>query len=87
MKIVECVRCGSKEMFEDGGYVVCAYCQSRFSPQPGDRTLPSPTLIGVQADVQALLQKCLDDPSNRRRYANLILDIDPTNPDAARYLR
>ena len=45
------------------------------------------TSVGVLDDVQRLLQKCEDDPSNRRRYASLILDIDPTNPKAQGYLR
>lgn len=86
MKLVECTRCGSKELFVEGGYVVCAYCQSRFSPQAGD--LPSrETVIGLDSDIQVLLQKCKDDPANRRRYASLILDIDPTNSEAGKYLR
>lgn len=86
MKSVECTRCGSKELLEEGGYVVCAYCQSRFMPQADD--LPHRgTVIDVQADIQALLQKCMDDPANRRRYASLILDIDPTNREATKYLR
>lgn len=86
MKLVKCIRCGSKELFEEGGYVVCAYCQSQFAPQAGD--LPAKeTLIGIDSDIQTLLQKCKDDPANRRRYASLILDIDPTNYEAATYLR
>lgn len=85
MKLVMCTRCASKELFEENGYVVCAYCQSRFSPQADD--LPRrETLVGVHSDVQVLLKKCKDDPSNRRRYASLILDIDPTNREAAEYL-
>ena len=86
MKLVECTRCGSKELFEENGYVVCAYCQSRFAPQADD--VPQrDTVIGVQSDIQVLLQKCKDDPANRRRYASLILDIDPTNHEATEYLR
>ena len=45
------------------------------------------TVIGVDSDIQMLLEKCKQDPANRRRYANLILDIDPTNREAAAYLR
>jgi hypothetical protein len=86
MKLVKCSRCGSKELFEEEGYVVCAYCQSRFSPQEGE--LPQRTsVIGVLSDIEVLLQKCKDDPVNRRRYASLILDIDPTNHEAMNYLR
>ena len=85
MKLMQCTRCGSKELTLEDGYAVCAYCQSRFAPQAGD--LPAKvTHIGLDMDIRALLQKCMDDPSNRRRYASLILDLDPTNRDAAKYL-
>ena len=85
MKLVRCTRCGSKELFEEDGYVVCAYCQSRFVPQADD-ILQKETVIGVHSDILVLLQKCQDDPANRRRYAGLILDIDPTNQAAREYL-
>lgn len=86
MRLVVCTRCGSRELLEEGGYVVCAYCRSRFAPQADD--LPrKQTVIGLDSDIQVLLQKCKDDPANRRRYASLILDIDPTNQEATNYLR
>ncbi len=85
MKIIECSRCGSKELFEEDGYVVCAYCQSRFTPQAEDKP-PVNTAIQLGSDVEALLRKCREDPRNRVRYANLILDIDPTNKEAISYL-
>ncbi len=85
MKLVRCTRCGSRELLEDGGYVVCAYCRSRFVPQVDD-VLQKETVIGVHSDILVLLQKCQDDPVNRRLYAGLILDMDPTNPVARDYL-
>jgi hypothetical protein len=86
MRLVVCTRCGSRELLEEGGYVVCVYCQSRFAPQADD--LPrKETFIGLHSDIQVLLQKCKDDPANRRRYASLILDIDPSNEEATKYLR
>lgn len=85
MKLVACVRCGSKELFEESGYIVCAYCQSRFAPQVDDLAAKE-TVINFHSDIQRLLQKCRDDPVNRRRYANLILDIDPANQEAKKYL-
>lgn len=96
MKAITCTQCGSNELFDDGAYVVCAYCRSRFARPAGERpagerpageATARNTVVSLQADVQALLQKCRDDPANRRRYANLVLDIDPTNPEAAAYLR
>lgn len=85
MKLVQCTRCASKELYEDGGYVVCAYCQSRFVPQSDD-VLQKETVIGLNSDILVLLQKCQDDPVNSRRYAGLILDMDPTNQAARKYL-
>ena len=70
---------------DDDGYVVCAYCRSRFVPQAAD-VLQKETVIGLQSDILVLLEKCQDDPANRRRYASLILDLDPTNQAAKDYL-
>lgn len=86
MKVAECKRCGSKELIEKDGFLICVYCQSRYLPQEGDIPKPA-TEINISSDIQDLLQKCRDDPNNSRRYANLILDIDPTNNEAKRYLK
>ena len=86
MKLVECTRCGSKELYEENGLVKCAYCQSQFVPQPDDARAKS-TVIGVHSDIRNLLEKCRTDPANSRRYASLVLDLDPTNPEALAYLR
>lgn len=85
MKSVECKRCGSEELIKDDGYVICAYCQSRFMLEIDDHPRKG-TVIDVQSDIQALLKKCIEEPANRRRYASLILDIDPSNTDAIKYL-
>ena len=42
--------------------------------------------ISLQSDIELLLDKCRRDPRNARKYANLILDIDPGNKDALQYL-
>lgn len=85
MKLISCTGCGSRDLFEEGGFVVCSYCQSRFVPQP-DEVLQKQTVISVLSDVELLLEKCENDPVNRRRYAALVLDIDPTNQAARQYL-
>jgi len=86
MKLVECAKCGSNELFEENGYVVCAYCRLKFVPSNGD--LPKAgAAITVYDDIRKLLEKCSNEPSNRIRYANLILDLDPTNIEAKQYLR
>ena len=85
MKLVSCTRCSSKDLFEEDGYVVCSYCRSRFVPHADD-LLTKETVIGLHSDIESLLQKCEDDPANRGRYAALVLDIDPTNQAARKYL-
>ncbi len=86
MKLIECARCGSGELFEEAGYAVCAYCRSRYALQSGE--IPSrETVVDLLLDVHVLLQKCETDPTNSYRYASLILDIDPTNQNAMKYLR
>lgn len=82
MNLLECSRCGSNELVEENSVVICIYCQSRFVPEANDL----PVVIDIQSDIISLLRKCIDDPKNRRRYANLILDIDPSNTDALKYL-
>lgn len=85
MRLLECAHCGSKELIEKGGFLVCSYCKSRYVLEADD-TSAKDTEIGLAADVKALLKKCKDDPANRRRYANLVLDIDPSNREARQYL-
>lgn len=86
MKLVECSNCGSNELFEENGFAVCAFCRLKFVPGAGDRP-NSGAAISVYDDIQELLGKCRSDPANRRRYANLILDLDPTNFEAAQFLQ
>ena len=86
MKLVKCTKCGSNELFEESGYVVCVYCRLKFVPSTGDRP-KSESTISVYQDIHELLEKCRSDSSNSRRYANLILDIDPTNVEVLQYLR
>ena len=86
MKTFECRNCGSSEFFEAGGYLNCAYCKSKFVPEEGD--LPRRrSVIAVDSDVESLLDKCRNDPANRRRYASLVLDLDPTNKEALRFIQ
>lgn len=83
--LVDCEACGSKKLIKKDGFHVCAYCHTQYFPKVNNAT-SSETVIGIASDIQVLLQKCIEDPSNRRRFANLILDIDPTNREAKRFL-
>lgn len=85
MRDLKCPNCGSRELLDDGARTTCSYCRSTFARVPEDAPT-SRTKISLEDDVVALLQKCIDDPENRTRYASLVLDIDPTNQVAQRYL-
>lgn len=53
MRLVDCRACGSKELLEEDGIVVCAYCQARYIPDPGDRpvaAMPERTHFDVVLD-------------------------------------
>ena len=86
MRALLCDSCGSTELRVVDGFAICDYCRSRFVTNSED--LPAKqTQVTVSTDVQLLLEKCVSDPANRRRYANLILDIDPFNTEVHKYLK
>lgn len=86
MKLFTCDKCGSSDYIERNGQRICSYCRSKYAMQTDD-FLPSNSTIALDDDVSILLQKCRADPTNARRYAELILDIDPGNAEARKYLR
>ena len=85
MKILKCKNCGSSEFIKDKGYRVCAYCRSRFMLTEEDIPIKTSD-ISLKKDIERLLLKCKKEPRKARRYANLILDIDPGNKEARKYL-
>ena len=46
----------------------------------------SQSTISLGDDVKRVLEKCKSDPRRAKKYANLVLDIDPTNQEALKYL-
>ena len=78
MKGKICPCCGANEFKEKNGRIFCAFCDTEMSSSTSE--------IALDEDVLRLLRKCEENPRNARRYANLILDIDPTNEDALKYL-
>jgi len=85
MKRIVCENCGGNRLIEHAGYLLCAYCNTRYVLQGVD--LPSGNSpMTINEDIANLLRKCHEDPTKARRYANLILDIDPSNEEALRYL-
>ncbi len=85
MKYIACVRCGGNSYTVKDGYRICDFCDSRFVITQEDMPAKTST-IALSEDVQNLLERCRRDPANARRYAGLILDIDPRNPEALRIL-
>ena len=84
MKLIKCKTCGSGDLVQDGDFVVCSFCQSRYVPQAED--IPtSETHIDLANDIQILLDKCRSDPNNRTRYINLIMDLDPHNNEVKKF--
>ena len=79
MKRLICEACGASGFIEKDGYRICEYCGSKY-------LIESKSTISLNDDIQNLLQKCKSEPWNARKYANLVLDIDPTNSEACNYL-
>ena len=86
MKIEICERCGGGEFVDRDGYRICQYCNSKYLITPEDVTQKRSS-ITLDNDLKMLLQKCQDDPANARRYAGLVLDMDPGNVDALKYFK
>lgn len=85
MKQFVCENCGANENYEKENFRVCKYCGSRFLIL--DEDLPQKSSnIALNDDIQRLIEKCKREPYNARRYANLILDLDPHNKEARKYL-
>lgn len=85
MKELQCNRCGASDWDYFNGYRACKYCGTKYQITSEVRK-PYESLIALDSDVQRLLQKCEQEPWNAKKYANLILDIDPTNTDVLKYV-
>ena len=80
LKVIICERCGANSLHEENNYYVCDYCGTKFIKKPEGEG------ISLNSDIERLLQKCKTDPKNAKKYANLILDIDPDNTEVYKYL-
>ena len=100
MEALICKNCGANALVRKNSYMVCPYCDSRFAITHEERRSGLfggshhavlshsgvDSAIALDDDVARLLEKCKADPKNARKYANLILDIDPDNEEALKYL-
>ena len=88
MKLLNCKCCGATGVTIRNGFITCEYCNAQYLLTAEDYGFSdaTPRGISLESDVERLLLKCKADPRNARKYANLILDIDPNNRDAKQYL-
>ena len=88
MKVQICERCGGGEFVDRDGYRTCQYCNTKFLITLEDVTITRKgSSIALDNDIKMLLQKCQNDPANARRYASLVLDMDPGNVEALKYYK
>jgi uncharacterized Zn finger protein (UPF0148 family) len=85
MQKLVCSNCGANVFIDKGGYKVCQFCNSQHKVLQSEKPKKK-SEISVKSDVDRLLEKCKSDPSRASRYASLVLDIDPTNEEAMKYL-
>lgn len=85
MDAILCPCCGGKEFRNNGKFMICEYCDTQFLASAILGSTASSN-ISLDEDVLRLLEKCRLDPARASRYANLILDIDPDNEEALKYL-
>lgn len=85
MQSFVCESCGGREFTDENGYRICAFCGGKYKLEKED-VPQKESFIAIDDDVTRLLKKCEAEPFNAKKYANLILDIDPTNAEAKRIL-
>lgn len=86
MKAYVCEACGSGDLYEENGFVICRYCGTRHRKTSED-IAAGQSSIELRKDISDLLQKCKEDPSRVQKYAQLILEIDPNNKEAINLLK
>ncbi len=86
MKELVCSHCGASDWQTIDGFKVCSYCGTNYQLEKEDIPMKNST-ISLEDDVANLLKKCRNEPHNAKKYANLILDIDPANTEALKYLK
>ena len=85
MKSIICEKCGGNDLQSEGGYLICKYCGTKYVIDDSNRAQRQ-AMVDLNSDIKRLLLKCKQEPKKARKYANLILDIDPDNDEALKYL-
>lgn len=86
MKRFECSACGANDLYEENGYAICKYCGTKFKKTREDGFIEDSS-IELDNDVKRLIEKIEKEPQNAKKYAQLILTLDPHNDYAARILK
>ena len=99
MKKIICSCCGSSQFSFINGYRICNYCETRYSISLDEQRCENKAIIeknlknkelssgiNINNDVERLLNLCKKDKAHASKYANLILDIDPSNQEALKYI-
>ena len=95
MKAMVCPCCGANDFKMKDGLMVCKFCGSKLIPDEDERESVKSFAaaqgrgkaeIDLVSDVDRLLEKCRKEPRNAKKYANLILDIDPDNEEVYKFL-
>ena len=82
---ITCSSCGSNSFNTHNGYRICLFCGTKYRISKSDFN-NTESEISLNDDVARLLRLCREQPSNAKKYANLVLDIDPNNSEAYKYL-
>lgn len=85
MRSFICERCGGNDFRQEKGFRTCQYCNTSYV-LTAEEIPQKLSNISLNDDIKSLLNKCKNDPTNARRYASLVLDIDPTNNEARKFL-
>ena len=93
MNAIVCKQCGAWDLHEMNGVAICPYCGTKYVLSVEEKSAISSASTGVVSsqialsdDVERLLQKCKTDRKNAKKYANLVLELDPYNEEVLQYL-
>ena len=102
MRAIKCSSCGANDFRTENGFMVCNYCGSKFIIDESNRVAThhkdslrndieinrtvTQKNTSLRSDVEQLLAKCKANPRRARKYAILVLEMDPTNKEALKYL-
>ena len=91
MKNIQCNKCKSVDFERINGVMKCIYCRTIYVADANAVTKlfndnVANSVIEIDEDILRLLERIEKEPWNARKFANMILDIDPTNEEALRLL-